>query len=683
MATLTLAGRLVDITTAPVEDITNLTVKAPAPDAAGAGTITTQPKKVDLSSDGSFSFRSAEGTGWLFVEGPGWSDSIRFVAKAGMTLFEQARLNAGPWSIPLPLVEGAIEEITKALSSALEKLTEIDGWSKGIIKPDIYTLDTIPDGVWTVAAPDAAGFNLPLHERGHVRSVSFGGWKYQQYVTVTKGTPVVYHRSYASGAWSKWAEFGVQENPWVKDALPNRADLNEVVIPGVYWVNSTSAFSNLVNGPTAQAAPGVLTVTATTAGNGRIYQEFVLLPDTGLGDSATFTRHRDASMTWSKWVDKSSAGASDSSDMSTGGGRGSGFKTVPVPITVGNSGVSHMDSATGSIRYVLDYAAPITRWRVCLSSRRPRQGDLSGCHARITTVAVGDQADGASYTATPQVVARDLEVPADGTVVKTPWVTRPLGDGTVNLLGIDYETINDVKPLLLPAECYILTGGDTATTVTPTSAQYSQSGAFDMWLEAETYATTPTIAGVGDSSTAGSGAARSYNGSWLPTYCREKKALPVGYAAAGDTMQHWAQTIGGYKQTRWQHLDRPDAVIVALGANDVAGGRTVDDITGDFTTLLPTFLAISPNLYVATPKPRAETTAEKTEVRDGYVNWLRDEAHQLGVRDVFLFHDAVGGDTMAAEYDSGDSQHLNDAGYQKLAEAIRPVTTPPVQYQTL
>ena len=131
MATVTLAGKLIDITTKPVEEVTTVTVKAPKPDATSVGTITSQPQKVDLSSDGSFSLVVAEGTGWLFVEGPGWSDSIRFVAKAGMTLFEQARLNAGPWSIPLPLVENALDEISKALAAALSRFdntTEHTSW---------------------------------------------------------------------------------------------------------------------------------------------------------------------------------------------------------------------------------------------------------------------------------------------------------------------------------------------------------------------------------------------------------------------------------------------------------------------------------------------------------------------------------------------------------------------------
>lgn len=131
MATLQLAGKLVDITAKPVEEVTSVTVKAPSPDASSVGTITTQPRPVQISSDGSFSLTVAEGTGWMYIEGPGWSDSIRFVAKAGMTLFEQARLNAGPWSIPLPLVETALDEITKALNAAISRfdnLTEHTNW---------------------------------------------------------------------------------------------------------------------------------------------------------------------------------------------------------------------------------------------------------------------------------------------------------------------------------------------------------------------------------------------------------------------------------------------------------------------------------------------------------------------------------------------------------------------------
>lgn len=261
MATVTLAGKLIDITTKPVEEVTTVTVKAPKPDATSVGTITSQPQKVDLSSDGSFSLTVAEGTGWLFVEGPGWSDSIRFVAKAGMTLFEQARLNAGPWSIPLPLVTNALEEIQKALAAALSRFdntTEHTSWvgyaanankrvsldsegkiqvatsqvtreqdvaSKGYVDAqnsflapmlltsgNIDTMRAASDaGEYVVSSANAAALitGWPTSGAGYLLNRTFGV-PTQCVIAYTGAGPKIYWREWSPGGqvWSDWVEVG-------------------------------------------------------------------------------------------------------------------------------------------------------------------------------------------------------------------------------------------------------------------------------------------------------------------------------------------------------------------------------------------------------------------------------------------------------------------------------------------
>lgn len=280
MATLALKGKLVDLTTRPVEDVTNVTVKAPAPNAASVGTITTQPRKVTLSSDGSFSLTVAEGTGWLFIEGPGWSDSIRFVAKAGMTLFEQARLNAGPWPIPLPLAESSIEEISKALEAAMsrfnnatESTTQV-GWvanaskrlaldaegkihivtaqvtreqdaaSKGYVdgqnsfkSPRRLTSGDIGDlrgkddaGEYVVASVDAAKgiTGWPENQPGYLVNRT-GGIPTQEVITYTSEGPRLWWREWRPGpqSWSDWIEPGKKEEVREDVALEHkiRADI--------------------------------------------------------------------------------------------------------------------------------------------------------------------------------------------------------------------------------------------------------------------------------------------------------------------------------------------------------------------------------------------------------------------------------------------------------------------------
>lgn len=95
--TLKLTGRLADIMSQPLQEITRVVVKAPAyRPGPGVELTTSQPQTVDLGADGAMTINVVEGVGWIYVEGPGWSDSIRFVAAAGMTTIWEAVVNALP-----------------------------------------------------------------------------------------------------------------------------------------------------------------------------------------------------------------------------------------------------------------------------------------------------------------------------------------------------------------------------------------------------------------------------------------------------------------------------------------------------------------------------------------------------------------------------------------------------------
>lgn len=361
---------------------------------------------------------------------------------------------------------------------------------------------------------------------------------------------------------------------------------------------------------------------------------------------------------------------------------GSGFKTVPVAVTMGNSGTTHL-ATTGSYRFPLLNNAPITRWRLCVTTRRPRQGDLSGADVTLTKVAYGDHAENGAFTNTPTVVAENIHVPPDGTIVKLPWVSSEFGAGVERLISISYTSNNDIGPLSLHGYCFDMGTADAADQAATGSAK--GSGPLDMWIEAETYSTTPVIAALGDSTTASSGAARTTYDGWLNVYCREMSALPVHYAAAGDTAQNWLTQPEGYKATRWLELDAPDAIIYNLGNNDVGGGASLEVTQQCVTGMMPILEKITPNIYAATLKPRTGQDPAQVQVRQSYNEWLLQERDFF--RDVFDFNAAtvdVDGESIRPEFNSGDDTHLNTAGYVALAGAItRPVTAPPVVYQSI
>lgn len=116
--TITLSGRLSDVTDRSVETIARVTAKAPAyrpgPDV---DIITSQPSDITLAEDGKITLNVVAGVGWLYLEGDGWSDSIRFVAAAGMTTLWEAVVNGlGP---------NYIGDYSDALKNATTKIDEI------------------------------------------------------------------------------------------------------------------------------------------------------------------------------------------------------------------------------------------------------------------------------------------------------------------------------------------------------------------------------------------------------------------------------------------------------------------------------------------------------------------------------------------------------------------------------
>ncbi|MEJ6013824.1 hypothetical protein WG936_08245 [Corynebacterium sp. H127] len=98
--TITLEGRLADITSAPIHSLTSCTVKAPAyAPGPGVEITTSAPQPVNVAEDGAVTVNVVEGVGWLYLAGPGWTESIRFVAAAGMSTLWEAVVNALPINV--------------------------------------------------------------------------------------------------------------------------------------------------------------------------------------------------------------------------------------------------------------------------------------------------------------------------------------------------------------------------------------------------------------------------------------------------------------------------------------------------------------------------------------------------------------------------------------------------------
>lgn len=134
----TLTGNLADVTNKAPENISSITVKAPAARIGGSGgssVIVTSPATVNFnSSTGDITISNLTGgLSWLYIEGDGWADSIGLAVADGMVTLVEAVANAlgMPGIVDyirlLADLEGRIEDVAQgAVDAAAENIK----WTK-------------------------------------------------------------------------------------------------------------------------------------------------------------------------------------------------------------------------------------------------------------------------------------------------------------------------------------------------------------------------------------------------------------------------------------------------------------------------------------------------------------------------------------------------------------------------
>lgn len=250
-----LKGKLTDITTRPVEDITSVYVKSPIIRAGDAGALTTsQPQKVSVSTSGDFTVTTVAGKGWLYVDGNGWSDSIPFVAAEGMKLFIEAWANAsssgGVYAIIKELIDamgGATEQElqdlvqqAKMYADAAARASAAESvWDKGMISAKTDILSLAPGRYGLMSASVASSMGLPGDSSGVLIVDYLDGpngrlsgrfwWEYQDR---TYGR-ICYSATSYNGKFSGWQP----DNTWHKMPLTTSDKIVDLP-PGRYPVTT-------------------------------------------------------------------------------------------------------------------------------------------------------------------------------------------------------------------------------------------------------------------------------------------------------------------------------------------------------------------------------------------------------------------------------------------------------------
>ena len=260
--TLTLTGNIKDITSKPVDALTQVMVKAPAPTiGAGSSIVTTAPRKVDVGADGAFSFQVEPGKGWLYLEAEGWSDSIPFIAAEGMSLFIEAWANATGDAGVYALIKDLIDALGESTENTLQGLVDLaktyaeaagraaaaeSVYYKGRIDSAVDIL-TLTPGRYTINdAAVAQAMGLPGGVRGELRVMYIDGPNGRLYgrfywdVDPTTGYESWRAISY-NGKLLSWSQVNAG---YVKRAL-TESDVLGQLEPGRYAVTSQSVATAL------------------------------------------------------------------------------------------------------------------------------------------------------------------------------------------------------------------------------------------------------------------------------------------------------------------------------------------------------------------------------------------------------------------------------------------------------
>lgn len=532
-------------------------------------------------------------------------------------------------------------------------------------------LDTIvtPGDYWVrtnTEATTALGYPFNAYGDLKVRSASTNDANVTQTYTPSQqwgnGFAI---RSRYNEAWGDWKYF-TSVDQQARGTQLTTENLDDIIVPGDYWQRLNIEATTARNYPFE--AYGDLKVTSQSANDANVTQMYVPSQRYGLG----FAIRSRYNTVWEEWkYFTPNGGAAESG----GSGSGSGFKVTPLALTLGQTGADA--PTTRSVRFPLNFAAPIPRFRVHIRNWNPRLGFIRTGAVTFTGLWLGKHAGNGAFASVPTQLRGGFATPENGDEWVSQWFNTPIGSNAEYLLSYGYTA---------PSAPYALVGGSwqsgTASDASSTTATVTRaiSAGFDVWIEAETPATTPVVAHLHDSLGCGVGATLPVHDSVISQYARKIGGLPYHLGASGDSMAGMMNVNPG-KLTRWANLAKPDSILWGLGSNDLAEGIDLATMQTRFLALMETVKGISPTIYLADIMPRdgwAVGSVNET-VRRQYNNWLRTLPPET--RDVFAFAASISTDdeTITPAYNA-EGTHLNTLGYTKNMEAIvRPLSASPTR----
>lgn len=635
MPQVSLSGNLSDVTGHAIDDISGITVKASHAVPTSAGVTTSRPRDIPITSNGNFNITLETGVkAWIFIEGDGWSDSVPVLAASGMTELWQAIVNALPSTMTGDLLQ--------AIANALDKISDAEDLVKfdhGPIPASVTSVDELEIGSHGVPSTTIANnLGLPFTQGTLLISrINVG----KTVIGIANSAGVQSHEM-----WVTSINSGVVA-PWDK-VFPTTGDsMFHGVIP-----SSTQSITELADGEWGSAS----TTTANQIGLPGTLGTLKILPiatgktlmfvaqESGVQKSALFISSISGGVV-APWTE---VGAGSGTAITSGGAPG--LKTVGVTLTAGSA----LDGTAGRCRVLAQVTAPVTRWRVHIESRR--QVFSSTADFTLGAVSVGRHTSGGNITGTTSLKSGNTNISGSSEWVSR-WITNDLSEETL----IDFN-VSGTGLYSYQAGAYRLDGSTWEPAKEVPAA---------VWIEVETYAETPVVAMIGDSTGAGQGADRPVHESALHVAARKHRFIPMNYSYPGSTMQSMTNP-DHHIYKRWAGLAKPDSVIIQSGSNDIHGGTATGELQTRFSNLAELARGISPVVIGTTVKARYPDSGDFAAALEAHNTYVKTQP--AGTRDFLDFYQALSPNGTVEASDAADAAHLTTAGHAKLAAAFDTVT---------
>lgn len=371
---------------------------------------------------------------------------------------------------------------------------------------------------------------------------------------------------------------------------------------------------------------------------------------------------------------------SSNPDLETPWERVPSTKKVGLALTL-TGGTANQVRTDFAGRLPVNYSADIDTWRLRIRNFNWRDNGIFPGSINITGLSIAEAVvdsegkyTGAWVPDTGVFLQAPGLTPSSGSGLRTDWFNYPLKRDKAYLLSYAFTAPDGQTIVEGQGGGFVITNGSVAVNTPAPDGTWSQTMPLEIWIEAIVADTVPVVGAVGDSLTVGVSSTLPVHDSWLAKFARTVGALPMFWAASGDTMANSTNDLA-WKFHQYEALSRPDYIFYALGSNDIMGAKiSLAEAKSRFLASIASWKKYtSTQVVLCSVWPRLDGSAPEEQVRKEYNQWLETELPGGATRfvDTAAAVTMPDGSTRNVKWMASPTDiHLTSAGYGRVASLI-------------